>query len=204
MMKNSDLFWASKDSEEEMDNAASESDENLVYRDQNRIYFYSEVKRSKILVLNKLLRKLDKDLVNRANYLDTVTPNIYLHVQSFGGSVFSAFSNIDYIQSSQTPIHSVIEGCAASAATMMSVVAAKRYITPHSYMLIHQLSSGAWGKYEEIKDSMKNCDRLMKMIKDIYLQHTKIPKKKLDQILKHDLWFDAEQCLEYGLVDEII
>ena len=204
MMKNSDLFWASKDSEEEMDNAASESDENLVYRDQNRIYFYSEVKRSKILVLNKILRKLDKDLVNRANYLDTTTPNIYLHVQSFGGSVFSAFSNIDYIQSSQTPIHSVIEGCAASAATMMSVVAAKRYITPHSYMLIHQLSSGAWGKYEEIKDSMKNCDRLMKMIKDIYLQHTKIPKKKLDQILKHDLWFDAEQCLEYGLVDEII
>ena len=102
MMKNSDLFWASKDSEEEMDNAASESDENLVYRDQNRIYFYSEVKRSKILVLNKLLRKLDKDLVNRANYLDTVTPNIYLHVQSFGGSVFSAFSNIDYIQSSHT------------------------------------------------------------------------------------------------------
>ena len=204
MMKNSDLFWASRDSDEEEDNNSSESDENLVYRDQNRIYFYSEVKRSKILVLNKILRKLDKDLVNRANYLDTTTPNIYLHIQSFGGSVFSAFSNIDYIRSSRTPIHSIVEGCAASAATMMSVVAKKRYITPHSYMLIHQLSSGAWGKYEEIKDSMKNCDRLMKMIKDVYLQHTKIPKKKLDQILKHDLWFDAEQCLEYGLVDEII
>ena len=204
MMKNSDLFWASRDSDEEEDNNSSESDENLVYRDQNRIYFYSEVKRSKILVLNKILRKLDKDLVNRANYLDTTTPNIYLHIQSFGGSVFSAFSNIDYIRSSRTPIHSIVEGCAASAATMMSVVAKKRYITPHSYMLIHQLSSGAWGKYEEIKDSMKNCDRLMKMVKDVYLQHTKIPKKKLDQILKHDLWFDAEQCLEYGLVDEII
>ena len=71
-------------------------------------------------------------------------------------------------------------------------------------MLIHQLSSGLWGKYEEMKDDMKNCDRLMDMIREVYLEHTNIPKKKLDGILKHDLWFDAEQCLEYGLVDEII
>ena len=45
---------------------------------------------------------------------------------------------------------------------------------------------------------------LMKMIKNNYLQHTKIPKKKLNNILKHDIWFDAKQCLEYGLIDEII
>ena len=151
-----------------------------------------------------MLRRLDKDLINRANSLDASTPNIYLHIQSYGGSVFSAFSAIDYIRSSRTPIHSIVEGCAASAATMMSITAKKRYITSHSYMLIHQLSSGLWGKYEEMKDDMKNCDRLMKMINDLYAEYTKIPKKKLNEILKHDLWFDAEQCLEYGLVDEII
>ena len=201
MIKN-DLFWASNETESE-DNA-SNSNEDLVHKDQNRIYFYYEVKRPKILVLNKMLRRLDKDLINRANSLDTSTPNIYLHIQSYGGSVFSAFSAIDYIRSSRTPVHSIIEGCAASAATMMSVTAEKRYITSHSYMLIHQLSSGLWGKYEEIKDDMENCDKLMKMIKDIYAEYTKIPKKKLNEILKHDLWFDAEQCLEYGLVDEII
>ena len=201
MIKN-DLFWASNETESE-DNA-SNSNEDLVHKDQNRIYFYSEVKRPKILVLNKMLRRLDKDLINRANSLDTSTPNIYLHIQSYGGSVFSAFSAIDYIRSSRTPVHSIIEGCAASAATMMSVTAEKRYITSHSYMLIHQLSSGLWGKYEEMKDDMENCDKLMKMIKDIYAEYTKIPKKKLNEILKHDLWFDAEQCLEYGLVDEII
>ena len=44
----------------------------------------------------------------------------------------------------------------------------------------------------------------MRIIKDIYDEHTKIPKKKLKEILKHDLWFDAETCLEYGLIDEII
>ena len=200
-MKKGDLFWASKGTEEE--NSGS-SDDDTILIEKNRIYFYSEVHRTKILTLNKTLRKLDKELVNRSNTLDTPVPNIYLHIQSFGGSVFSAFSTIDYIRNSITPIHSVVEGCAASAATLMSVVAKKRYINAHSYMLIHQLSSGVWGKYEEIKDDMKNCDRLMKMIKDIYFEYTRIPKKKLEEILKHDLWFDAEQCLEYGLVDEII
>ena len=61
-----------------------------------------------------------------------------------------------------------------------------------------------WGKYEELKDSIENCDLFMQIIKDIYDEHTKIPKKKLKEILKHDLWLDAETCLEYGLVDEII
>ena len=200
-MKKGDLFWASDGSGE--DSTSSSDDDNIIV-EQNRIYFYSEVKRPNILTLNKALRNLDKELVNRSNTLDTDVPNIYLHIQSFGGSVFSAFSTIDYIRNSITPIHSVVEGCAASAATLMSVVAKKRYINTHSYMLIHQLSSGVWGKYEEIKDEMKNCDRLMKMIKDIYFEYTRIPKKKLEEILKHDLWFDAEQCLEYGLVDEII
>ena len=74
----------------------------------------------------------------------------------------------------------------------------------HSYMLIHQLSSGMWGKYQEMKDEMDNCDRLMEAIKRIYEEHTKVPKKEMDKILKHDLWWDAETCLKYGLVDEII
>jgi|TARA_R110002020_G_scaffold170745_1_gene360614 ATP-dependent protease ClpP protease subunit len=61
-----------------------------------------------------------------------------------------------------------------------------------------------WGKYEEMKDAMENNDLFMRIIKDIYEEHTKIPKRKLNEILKRDLWFDAETCLEYGLVDEIV
>jgi hypothetical protein len=41
-----------------------------------------------------------------------------------------------------------------------------------------------WGKYEEMKDDMENCDLFMRIIKDIYHEHTKIPKKKLNEILK--------------------
>ena len=55
-----------------------------------------------------------------------------------------------------------------------------------------------------LKDSMKNNQLLMDTIKDMYSERTKIPKKKLVDILKHDLWWDAKTCLEYGLVDEVI
>jgi ATP-dependent protease ClpP protease subunit len=61
-----------------------------------------------------------------------------------------------------------------------------------------------WGKYEELKDDMENNENLMSVIKDIYDKHTNIPKKELDKILKHDLWWDAKTCLKYGLIDEII
>ena len=41
-------------------------------------------------------------------------------------------------------------------------------------------------------------------IKNVYKEHTKVPMKKLDEILKHDLLWDAKMCLKYGLVDEVI
>ena len=204
------VFWSSKEEKEEPQQieiypASQSNDDSSVMCEQNRIYFYSEVERTKSLKLNKFIRNLDLDLVNRTNVLNTdEIPPMYLHIQSYGGCVFSGFSSIDYIKGTKAPICSIVEGCAASAATLMSVVADKRFITEHAFMLIHQLSGGVWGTYEDIVDNKKNCARLMKMIKNIYLEHTKIPKSRLNGILKHDLWLDAKQCLEYGLVDEII
>jgi ATP-dependent protease ClpP protease subunit len=71
-------------------------------------------------------------------------------------------------------------------------------------MLIHQLSAGAIGKFEELMDDMQNNKILMEAIQNIYLEKTKIPAKLLKEILKKDLYFDAKQCLKYGLVDNII
>jgi ATP-dependent protease ClpP protease subunit len=86
----------------------------------------------------------------------------------------------------------------------MSVVAEKRYMRETSFMLIHQLSAGGWGKFEELQDDMANNELLMKTIKEIYAKYTKIPRKKLSQMLQRDLWWDARTCLEYGLIDDII
>ena len=161
-------------------------------------YFY-------ILKLNKAMLNMGNNLATRAfSYNSEKTDSIRLHINSYGGSVFAGLSAVDYIINSRVPVETIIEGCAASAATLMSVVGNKRYIHKNACMLVHQLSGHMWGKFQEMEDDMHNSKMLMKKIKNIYRQYTKIPEDKMDEILKHDIWWDAEQCLEYGLVDELI
>ena len=170
----------------------------------NRIYFYSGVETKNVLGLNKALRDLGAETQHSSAVLECEPADIFLHVNSHGGDLFAGLAAMDEIRKSKVPVISIVDGCAASAATLMTIAANKRQINKHAYMLVHQLSSGMWGKYKEMKDEMENVDNMMKTIREIYLEYTKIPKKKLNEILDHDLWFDAETCLKYGLVDEII
>ena len=184
---------------------AGSSDDSRVSAEHNRIYFYSGVTRKDNLVLNKLIHTTGYKLANiQQVYKLDDPPKIQLHINSYGGSVFAGFGSVDYIRTCPVPVVSIIDGCAASAATIMSVVAQERLMHEHAFMLIHQLSSGMWGKFEEMKDDMKNNELLMKKIIGIYEEHTNIPKSKIKDILKRDLWWDAKTCLKYGLVDDII
>ena len=171
---------------------------------ENRIYFYSRIEILSILQLNKSIRSKGADLQSNAIKQNRESANIYLHINSYGGEIFAGLAGMDEIINSTVPIYTMVDGCCASAGTFLSICGKKRFINRHAYMLIHQLSSGMWGKYAEFKDEMKNLDKLMIMIKQVYKEYTKIPMNKLDEILKHDLWFDADKCLEYGLVDKII
>jgi ATP-dependent Clp protease protease subunit len=172
---------------------------------ENTIFFYSDVTEQAALDLNHALYDLDTKLRNTCNVLGPeFKPHIKLRINSYGGSLFAGLAILDSIRGLQSDVHTYIDGAAASAATIISVAGAKRYIGKNSMMLIHQLSTGNYGKYSELEDDMENNRRLMKSIKDIYKQYTKVPMKQIDEILKHDLWFDASKCLELGLVDAII
>tara|TARA_R100001509_G_scaffold80923_2_gene45563 strand:- start:546 stop:1190 length:645 start_codon:yes stop_codon:yes gene_type:complete len=211
-------YWADKDSqkakEEELNSPEAQpqiillgggggSDTRSVESHDNVIMFYGEVNEENAKSLNKALRQMDKDLqVVKVKY--GVEVPIKLYISSYGGSIFAGFSTVDTIKSLGTPVHSYIDGAAASAATLISVVADKRFIHRNSFMLIHQLSSMMWGKYEEFKDEMENLDLLMTRIKEIYKEHCTIPKKELTEVLKHDLWLDSAKCVKWGLVDEIV
>ena len=144
--------------------------------------------------------KLNKELTSNKKDFKKFIKSI--NSQMFKKSISEQVN--DYILKSPVDVVTVIDGCAASAATLMSVVGTHRMMHRHSFMLIHQLSSWLAGKYAEMQDDMKNNDLLMKTIKGVYEEHTKIPKSHLSKILKHDLWWDAKKCLSYGLVDEII
>ena len=210
-----DIYWNSEEpigKEQEFKSSHGESNDshgnansnNVVEVVNNRIFYYSVVDRGKVLKLNKAILALGVSITHRSMHLEVEPPPIRLHINSYGGSVFSGFAAIDYILQSKVPVHTVIDGCAASAATMMSIVGSKRSMHRNAFMLIHQLSSGMWGNHRQLTDEMENCDMLMEKIRELYRRHTKIPKKQLDDMLKHDLWWDAETCLRYGLVDEII
>lgn len=184
---------------------ASDGAMDTVEGDDNIIYFYSSVGMKENFKLNKEISTIGRQMEMVAVKLGMDTPPpIHLHINSYGGSVFAGFSSIDYIMKSKTPVYTYIDGCAASAGTLMSVCGAKRFIGENAYMLVHQLSSGLYGKFQEMEDDMKNSQSLMKRIKQIYDTKTKIPKTKMDELLKHDLWWDAKTCLKYGLVDEIL
>ena len=179
------------------------SKDTKIERDNNHIYFHSEVDRESIFELTMLIKEAEEESILTSFKLNIEEIPIYLHINSFGGCIFSAFSAIDVIKACRVPIYTIIEGSTASAGTLISVVGKKRFIRPNGYMLIHQLSSSCWGKMSEIEDEFKNLQELMEKIKDIYKEYTNIPKKELSELLKHDLWLDSSKCLKYGLVEEI-
>lgn len=170
---------------------------------ENNVYFYGDITESNALELNAILYELDRKLAVTGLFVDT-NPIIKLHINSYGGSLFAGLATVDVIRNLKSDVHSYIEGAAASAATIISVACAQRYIGKYSKMLIHQLSAGSYGRYTELEDDMENNKHLMETIKAIYKEYTKVPMKQLNEILKHDLWFDAGKCLKLGLVDHIV
>lgn len=172
---------------------------------ENTIFFYADITEQSALDLNSILYELDAKLKNTYNFLGPdFVPHIKLRINSFGGSVFAGMAILDAIRNLKSEVHTYIDGAAASAATIISVAGKKRFIGKNSLMLIHQLSSASYGKFSEMEDDMENNRRIMKMIKDVYKQYTKVPMKQIDEILKHDLWFDSAKCLELGLVDTVL
>jgi ATP-dependent protease ClpP protease subunit len=176
--------------------------ESNIYRENNHVYFYSEVNRSTVSLLQIYLREAEEYCVLQALRLRVSVP-IYLHIYSDGGYIHAALSVMDLITSSKVDIYSVIDGATASAGTLISIVCKKRYIRPSAYMLIHQLSSNIWGKMNELMDEFQNISDLHDKIIETYAKYSKLTVKKLKKLLKHDLWLNAEFSMKYGLVDEI-
>ena len=189
-------------------NLFKHEDDNLIYLKQNHLYFHSEVSEDSVDKIKKLMRQYWNKISNIKKTHECVifTPKpLYLHIFSPGGCVYSGLSLYDFVleYKKKIPVYTVVEGMAASAATFISVAGTKRFITPNSYMLIHQLSTFIGGNFEQVQDGYDNSKKSMEKIMQIYKTHTKINKKKIPNILKHDLNWDAQECLTNGLVDEI-
>ena len=172
---------------------------------ENKIFFYDSIVDDTVLELNRLLMEVDIKLQNTKILLgDSFDPVIHLHLKTGGGEIYSAISTVDTMRSLKSKVHTYVDGCVASAGTLISMAGNKRFMGKHANILIHQLSSEMYGTFSEMEDAMENYTNMMKFIKTFYKQYTSIPMKKLDELLKHDLWLSSEECLQYKFVDEIL
>ena len=164
---------------------------------KNSIYFYSGLNDESVFKLNSNLLYLEGTL--------GTGEEINLHIQSGGGSLLPSLSTVDLIRTLDIPVNTFVEGYAASAATLISVVGAKRFMTKNSVMLIHQLKMGTeYSKFNEIEDYYSNAETLMEIVRNIYLENTNLDKDILRDLLNRDLWLNSTFCREKKLVDIII
>ena len=176
-----------------------------IFRLKNHVYYYADITANNIVKLHQVLIETFKEYKLQSEEFHTGPVHINLHIMSRGGNVFAGFSGYDLITKIQEfiPIYTVVEGITASAATFLSLAGTERFISPSSFMLIHEISSFLYGKTSEIKEQYCNHLKLQETMEKIYLQKTKIEIKELKEILKRDTLLDAEQALQYGLVDKI-
>lgn len=178
-------------------------------RDGLHIHFYEIVSPSSTLSFSKALRAAQDASLNaqmRISFdlgVDLPMPPIHLHIMSPGGDVSSGLACYDLIRASKVPIHTHVEGAAASAATLLSLAGTHRTIGANATMLIHQLSGGTWGKLKAMKEDIVNWDLMMRQIKAIYMTRAKFAEQELAELLERDLLLDPETCLRLGLVDEV-
>lgn len=166
----------------------------------NDIYFYGHVTQESCFWLTQAIDKINKEN-NNMDHID----HINLHIQSEGGELVPTFHVVDIIKKSSIPVYTYIDGFAASAATLISIVGHKRFMEPHSLMLLHQLSGRNEGTFHYMQEEMSTMNTYMNFVREIYTSHSKLNYIEIDKILEIDnRWLNASKCLEYGLVDEIL
>jgi ATP-dependent Clp endopeptidase proteolytic subunit ClpP len=165
----------------------------LIKVHKNEVYFYDEVTKESVLHLINTLLKL------REKY----TKRIYLFIHSEGGDLHAGMSAMDHISNLGVEVRTVIDGFVASAATLMFLAGTKRYTMPSANLLIHQLSTEFWGKFQDLQDEMANSEGLMNTIKSVYKKHTTIPSKEIKSLLKREMYLSAEKCIEYNIAHKI-
>lgn len=172
--------------------------------DVNHIYFYESVSRESVDHLIKQLRAFQEHTggndIMSGNRIRTMPSCICLHIHSYGGEVFAGIEALQAIEScTRVPVITLVDGIAASAATWLAIAGKRRFMMRDSFMLIHELiSSGDREiKWSDIKTNYQSTKKIMKIIKDIYVQRTPLNGPELDQILTRDLYWDADQCRKH-------
>ncbi|MFC1934298.1 ATP-dependent Clp protease proteolytic subunit [Chloroflexota bacterium] len=170
---------------------------------------YSLLLKERIIMLfTPITDPVANTIIAQLLYLEREDPDkdINLYVQGPGGLISSGLAIYDTMQLIRPEVSTICVGMTASMSTVIlcSGAKGKRYALPNSTIHMHQAIGGAQGQAADIVIAAREIARQQDIIKDILIKHTGQPMDKITHDTDRDFYLNAEQAVEYGIVDEIL
>ena len=174
-------------------------------RGERQFDIFSRLLNDRIVVVNDATASL---VVAQLLFLESqdAEKDISFYINSPGGSVSAGLAIYDTMQYIKCDVSTICMGLAASmgAFLLSSGAKGKRFALPNSEIMIHQPSGGAQGQATEIEIVAKHILRTKEKLNKILAENTGKPIEQIAIDTERDNFMDAEEALEYGLVDKIL
>ena len=170
---------------------------------------YSRLLKDRIIFLGTPIDDAVANLIMaQLLHLESEDPDkdIYLYINSPGGSITSLFAIYDTMQYIGPDVATVCMGMAASAAAVILAGGAKgkRFALPHARVMMHQPHGGAQGQATDIEIQAKLTIQMREQLNQILADHTGQEYEKVAADTERDYWMLADEALAYGVIDSVI
>ena len=170
---------------------------------------YSRLLNERIVFIGQ---PIDEDLANlvvaQLLHLESEDPDkdVNVYVNSPGGSLHAGLAIYDTMQYVTPDVGTTCYGMAMSAGSLILAggAAGKRLALPNARILIHQPTSGFQGPSSDIEIHAREVLELRRRTEEIYAKHTGKCVEQIHDDAERDRFFDADQAVEYGLIDRVI
>lgn len=169
--------------------------------EQDRVFWVDGEINDKLLNLVKMIIKCNRE--DKDKPIEDRKP-IKVFIDSPGGDVCALWTTIKSIEISKTPVYTIDYCTAFSAALDLLAAGHKRFAFPGTSGMTHSGSCAFGGTVEQAESMKKYFDKLGKKVTDYFISHTKIDPKTFKKKAPSDWYFDENDMLEYGIIDEII
>jgi ATP-dependent Clp protease, protease subunit len=170
---------------------------------------YSLLLRERIIFLGTPIDdQVANVIVAQLLYLNHEDPEkeIQMYINSPGGVIYAGLAIYDTMQMISNPISTLAVGVTASFGTVLLTAGTKgrRYALPNATIHMHQPLGGAQGQATDIAIQAKQILRLKSLLLDVMAKHTGQPLETIERDTDRDYYLDAQQAVEYGLVDQVL
>ena len=183
----------------------------IVDKEQNgeRSYdIYSRLLKDRIVFLSgEITDDIANTIISELLYLDSINHNdISLYINSPGGSITSGLAIMDTMNFIKSNVSTICVGIAASMGAFLLSCGAKgkRFILPNAEVMIHQPLGGASGQATEIKIAAERILKLKDKLNKLLANNTNQSIEKIQLDTERDYFMDANEALEYGIIDRIL